>query len=577
VTVLLDPPAAAPHDGTVRRRAPWWWGALAGLLAVGAALAVGELVTGVLEGTSSAVVSVGEVVVENAPNWLKEFAIRTFGENDKDALIAGTTITLVVVSIVLGVASVRRLSIGIVGTVAFGVIGVWAALTRTGASASDAWPSILGTAAGVAVLWFLLHRTSSAPAAASVSPAGAAAGSEPVVPSIADEPTTLAEPELPAEPESEPELPATMRPSGTRPAPAPAGFDRRKFLVSAGLIAGGVVVVGTVGKGLQGRYSIDGARQAVALPPPASPATALPAGVDLGNGISPFVTPNGDFYRVDTALVAPRVTPSDWKLSIGGMVDNPVEFSFQDLLDRELIERDITLVCVSNEIGGQYAGNARWLGVSLAALLEEAGVQPGADQLVSRSVDGWTAGSPTQVVMDGRDAMVAIGMNGEPLPVEHGFPARLVVPGLYGFVSATKWVTELELTTFDAYDSYWAQRGWAKEAPIKTMARIDTPRGLATVDAGTVPIGGVAWAVHRGIEAVEVRVDDGPWQKAELAAAPTTNDTWRQWVYPWEATTGRHSITARATDGTGDVQTDQRANPIPDGASGWHTVVVIVR
>ncbi len=562
MTALLDTPDAAPDGRVSRRRAPWWWGALAGLLAVGAALAVGELVTGILEGTSSAVVSVGEVVVANAPNWLKEFAIETFGENDKDALIAGTTITLVLVSIVLGVLSVRRLWIGIAGTVLFGVIGVWAALTRPGASAVDAWPSILGTLAGVGVLWFLLHRfspsSSPVPAAVPSSPVGTVVGSEPE-----PEPVLVAE------------VPATMRPTGPRPT-APAGFDRRAFLVSAGLVAGGAVVVGAVGKGLQGRYSVAGARSAVVLPPPSSPAAALPAGVDLGTaGISPFITPNADFYRVDTALQPPRVTPSEWRLSIGGMVDNPIEITFEELLDREIVERDITLVCVSNEVGGRYAGTARWLGVPLASLLEEAGVQAGADQLVSRSVDGWTAGTPVQTVMDGRDALLAIGMNGEPLPVEHGFPARMVVPGLYGFVSATKWVTQLELTTFDAYDPYWAQRGWAKQAPIKTMARIDTPRGLAKVDPGTVPVGGVAWAIHRGIEAVEVRIDDGPWQEAQLAAVPG-NDTWRQWLYPWEATSGRHTITARATDGSGETQTDQRAEPIPDGASGWHSVVVIV-
>ena len=553
MTALIDRPEAAPDGQAPRRRAPWWWGALAGLLAVGAALAVGELVTGILEGTSSAVVSVGEVVVANAPNWLKEFAINTFGENDKDALIAGTTITLVLVSIVLGVASVRRLWIGIAGTVAFGVIGVWAALTRPGASPVDAWPSILGTLAGVGVLWFLLGRVRPSDVAA---PVAASAAADPVV-------------ETPAE------TPATMRPSGPR-ASAPAGFDRRAFLVSAGLVAGGAVVVGTVGRGLQGRYSVAGARDAVTLPPPSSPAAALPAGVDLGTaGITPFITPNGEFYRVDTALQAPRLTPSDWRLSIGGMVDNPIEITFAELLDREIIERDITLVCVSNEVGGRYAGTARWLGVPLKSLLDEAGVQAGADQLVSRSVDGWTAGSPVQAVMDGRDAMVAIGMNGEPLPVEHGFPARLVVPGLYGFVSATKWVTQIELTTFDAYDPYWARRGWAKQAPIKTMARIDTPRGLAKVDPGTVPVGGVAWAVHRGIEAVEVRIDDGPWQEAQLASVPG-NDTWRQWLYPWEATSGRHTITARATDSAGETQTEERAEPIPDGASGWHSVVVIV-
>jgi DMSO/TMAO reductase YedYZ molybdopterin-dependent catalytic subunit len=559
MTTTIDHPAPGAGrppegDGAVPRRgAHWWWGALAGLLAVGAALAVGELVTGLLEGTRSAVVSVGEVVVDNAPHWLKDFAIRTFGENDKDALIAGTTITLVIVSVLLGVASVKRLWIGIAGTVAFGVIGVAAALTRPGASFANAWPAILGSVAGVAVLWLLLGRTTAAPAVA--TPAHRAA---PTAPGAGDRP-------------------AVMRASSGPEAPAPTGFDRRAFLVSAGAVAGGVVVVGAVGKGLQGRYSVQGAREAITLPAPASPAAALPAGVDLGTaGVTPFMTPNGDFYRVDTALVPPRVTPSSWSLRIKGMVDNPIELSFDDLVNRELVERDITLVCVSNEVGGRYAGNARWLGVPLATLLEEAGVQAGADQLVSRSVDGWTAGSPVEAVMDGRDALVAIGMNGEPLPVEHGFPARLVVPGLYGYTSATKWVTELELTTFDAYDPYWVQRGWARVAPIKTMSRIDTPRGLANVDAGTVPVGGVAWAVHRGIDAVEVRVDDGPWQPAQLAAVPG-QDTWRQWLFPWEATSGRHTLTVRATGAGGDVQTEERVDPIPDGATGWHSIVVNVR
>ncbi len=559
MTTTLDerPPAPGPDARSPRTGARWWWGALAGLLAVGAALAVGELVTGLLEGTRSAVVSVGEVVVDNAPHWLKDFAIRTFGENDKDALIAGTTITLVIVSVLLGIASVRRLWIGIAGTVAFGVIGVAAALSRPGATFANAWPAILGAVAGVAVLWLLLGRTAAVSVPTAAAPTSVAAGSS-SVPVAGDRP-------------------AVMRASGGPEAPAPTGFDRRAFLVTAGAVAGGVVVVGAMGKGLQGRYSVSGARDAVTLPAPSSPAAALPAGVDLGTaGITPFVTPNGDFYRVDTALVPPQVTPSNWSLRIKGMVDNPIELSFDDLVNRELIERDVTLVCVSNEVGGRYAGNARWLGVPLASILREAGVQDGADQLVSRSVDGWTAGSPVEAVMDGRDAMVAIGMNGEPLPVEHGFPARLVVPGLYGYTSATKWVTELELTTFDAYDPYWVQRGWAQVAPIKTMSRIDTPRGLANVDAGTVPVGGVAWAVHRGIDAVEVRVDDGPWQPAQLAAVPG-QDTWRQWLFPWEATSGRHTLTVRATGADGDVQTQERAEPIPDGATGWHSIVVNVR
>ena len=269
-----------------------------------------------------------------------------------------------------------------------------------------------------------------------------------------------------------------------RPGRAPAGFDRRGFLISAGFVAGGAVVAGsaraqssrvaTTSRAPGPRCSCPRRRHPPRPCPPAP--TSAPPGSRRSS------RSNADFYRVDTALVAPRVTPSDWKLKITGMVDHPFEISFEELLNRDLIERDITLVCVSNEVGGQYAGNARWLGVPLKALLEEAGVQAGADQLVSRSVDDWTAGSPVELVMDGRDAMVAIGMNGEPLPVEHGFPARLVVPGLYGFTSATKWVTELELTTFDAYDAYWLRRGWAKIAPIKTMARIDTPKGLGKVD-----------------------------------------------------------------------------------------------
>jgi hypothetical protein len=256
------------------------------------------------------------------------------------------------------------------------------------------------------------------------------------------------------------------------------------------------------------------------------------------------------------------------------MVDNEVELSYADLLGRQLIERDITLTCVSNEVGGRYVGNARWLGARLDALLDEAGIAPGADQIVGRSVDGFECGFPV-AALDGRDALVVVGMNGEPLPIEHGFPARLVVPGLYGFVSATKWLTEIELTTFAEFDHYWLRRGWAQRAPIKLMSRIDTPRGLAKVPAGMVPIAGVAWAQTIGIGGVEVQVDDGPWQPAELAAAPSA-DTWRQWLFRWNAKPGRHSITVRATDRTGAIQTAARAEPIPDGASGHHQIIVIV-
>ncbi|MFE1832570.1 molybdopterin-dependent oxidoreductase [Streptomyces sviceus] len=370
-------------------------------------------------------------------------------------------------------------------------------------------------------------------------------------------------------------------------APVPAGardWDRRGFVLAAGGTA-----AASAGAGLLGRYlsRADGrdavaSRAAVVLPRPASPAPAVPRGAGLRiPGASPFVTPNGAFYRVDTALVVPKVDATSWRLRLHGRgVARPVVLSYDDLLRRELVERDITLTCVSNEVGGSYVGNARWIGVRLADLLAECGVRPPseggpADQLVARSVDGMTIGSPVEDLMDGRDALLALGMNGEPLPFAHGFPVRMVVPGLYGFVSACKWIKDIELTTFDSYDPYWVKRGWAREAPIKTQSRIDTPKPFARPKAGTVMVAGVAWAQHRGIDKVEIRVDDGPWQQAR-PAAEDTRDTWRHWSFAWQATKGGHTLTVRATDRTGAVQTDERARTIPDGASGWHSVVVTV-
>jgi len=266
----------------------------------------------------------------------------------------------------------------------------------------------------------------------------------------------------------------------------------------------------------------------------------------------------------------------DWSLRVHGMVDRELRLSFDDLLDMPMRERYVTLTCVSNEVGGRYAGNARWLGVPIADVLRRAGVQRGADQVVSRSADGWTSGTPVAAVTDGRDALLAVGMNGEPLPQSHGFPVRMVVPGLYGYVSATKWLVDLELTTFDAYDPYWVKRGYAAQAPIKTMTRIDTPKPLATLRGGEVAVAGVAWAPHRGIDGVEVRIDEGAWQPARLGAVPT-KDTWRQWILPWQPAPGRHSIQARAVDAVDGTQTGSRAEPFPDGASGWHSIVVTVK
>ena len=517
-----------------RHRVSRWRGVVAGLLAAISALAIGELVSGVVANTASPVLSVGEWVIDHVPPWVKEFAIRTFGTNDKPALIIGTVVALLVFASIVGALATRRLAIGIAGVALFGAIGAATALTRPNASVLAFLPSLLGAGVAIAVLVHLIRGTLRVGVRAQ---------------------------------------PATDE--GHRD--AFADVDRRRFLVSAAAVGTVAVGAGGAGKVLQRRFDVNAERSTIALPAPKSPASAVPAGVDLRTpGITPFTTSNNDFYRVDTALNTPQVSADTWRLRIHGMVDRELTFSYQDLLSRDLVERDITLVCVSNEVGGQYAGHARWLGVPLADLLREAGVKPGADQLVSRSVDGWTAGSPVGTVMDGRDALVAIGMNGEPLPVNHGFPARLVVPGLYGYVSATKWVTELELTTFEAYNAYWVQRTWAQQAPIKTLTRIDTPQGLSSPKAGKLAIGGVAWAIHRGVQGVEVKIDDGPWQPARLGEVPT-NDTWRQWVLDWDATPGSHAIVARATDGTGTVQTADRANPIPDGASGWHSIIVLVQ
>ena len=526
-TSTIDPPAGdRPTASEASLR--WWQGALAGLVAAGAALGVAQLVSGLLRGTTSPVVSVGEWVIDHVPVAVKDFAIRQFGTNDKPMLILGTVVALGLFAVVIGILAIRRLWIGIAGIVLFGLIGVSTAVTRPSASAKAAIPATVGTIAALATLVYLLR--------------------------------------------------GSLRPRDIEPRPpSPTTLDRRHFLFGAAAISGAALAVGGVGRYLAQRFDVSAVRSAISLPRARSAAAALPAGADLGIAdITPFVTTNDAFYRVDTALSAPQVSPTDWSLTVKGMVDRNLSFTYDDLLARDdVIERDITLVCISNEVGGPYAGNARWLGVPLANLLHEAGVQDGADQLVSRSVDGWTAGTPTRDVLDGRDALVAFGMNGEPLPVNHGFPVRLVIPGVYGYNSATKWLTELELTTFGAYDAYWASRGYAQQGPLKTLTRIDTPKGLANLSAGQTVIGGVAWAIHRGIDHVEVQVDGGPWMPARLGDV-TTGDTWRQWAVDWDATPGSHTLTARSTDGNGELQPEQRAEPLPDGASGWHSVVVLV-
>ncbi len=477
----------------------------------------------------------GGAAIDRVPAAVKTWAIREFGTDDKFVPELGILTVLGVLAVSMGLACLRHRLVGAMGFFVFGVVGASAALSRPDAAgALDALPSAVGAVAGGLLLHFLIG--------------------------------------------------STTRPGSGTDAYHGQDVGRRRFLLVASGAAAASTAAGLLGRRLgssDGRQAV-ASRAAVILPAPASPARPVPRRAALRiPGISPFATPNQDFYRVDTALVVPKVDALRWRLRIQGRgVTNPLELTFPNLLERELIERDITLTCVSNEVGGPYVGNARWIGVRLADLLREAGVRPPsqggpADQLVSRSVDGMTLGTPVEDVMDGRDAMLALGMNGEPLPLVHGFPVRMVVPGLYGYVSACKWIQDIELTTFDAYDAYWVKRDWAREAPVKTQARIDTPKPFARPRAGTVTVAGVAWAQHRGINRVEVRVDDGPWQEAALAAEATT-DTWRLWSWSWPALPGSHTLTVRATDGTGASQTSQRARTIPNGSSGWHSVVVTV-
>ncbi len=497
----------------------WARGALTGIAAAAAALGAAEAVAVATGPRSAPLVAVGGVVVDHVPEPVKSFAIDLFGVHDKQALIAGTAVLLAAYAAAVGVLAVRHFWSGMAGLALFTAIGVLAAASRPNAGPAAALPSLAGglVAGAVLALGYLGPR-----------------------PVIRDEP------------------------------------GRRRFLWLVGGTLAGAAVVGYVGRQLAARREVIAAREGIRLPAPVSPAPAPPPGADLGiRQLAPYATSNATFYRIDTALVVPQVPPARWTLRVHGRVRHPFTLTFDQLMARPMVERWVTLACVSNEVGGDLIGNARWLGVPLGELLDEADPLPGADQVVGRSVDGFTCGAPTALLRDGRDALLAIGMNGEPLPLEHGFPARMVVPGLYGYVSACKWVTELELTSFADFDAYWVPRGWSAQAPVKTGSRIDTPRPGGPVRAGQVMVAGVAWAQHRGVSRVEVRVDGGPWNEARPAGTVST-DTWRQWSWRWEATPGEHQLQVRATDGTGEVQTEARADPAPNGATGWHTVRVTV-
>jgi DMSO/TMAO reductase YedYZ molybdopterin-dependent catalytic subunit len=508
---------------------------LAGLLTGAVALGIAELTAAVTGPNGAPVTAVGETAINLTPVPVKEFAIAHFGTHDKAALITGIVVLLAAFAVLIGVLAVRRLAYGLAALAAFAAVGVAAAVSQGGGL--NVVPTLAGSAVAAVTLVLMVRAIRGT---------------------------------------ARPETAGPVEGTGLARGPGGKGLERRRFLiVGAGAAALGVAA-GGLGHALLGRFSVASSRAAVRLPGPAVPAAAIPAGTDLRiPGLTPFMTSNASFYRVDTDLVLPQVSPETWTLTIDGMVDRPVELTFAELLKMPLTEADITLVCVSNQVGGTYNGNAMWLGVPLAGLLRRAGVRSGADQVLSAATDGMTISTPVAAIMDGRNALLAVGMNGQPLPVAHGFPARMIVPGLYGYVSATKWVTKLTLTTFARQKAYWTQRGYSAQAPIKTESRIDVPKPLSQVKAGRITVAGVAWAPAKGIAKVEVSADNGPWQKATLAASGGI-DTWRQWMWGWDARPGLHNLRVRATDNSGATQTPQRAYPVPNGASGWDSVVVTV-
>lgn len=509
--------------------------ALAGVAAAAVVLSVAELIGAFFTARATPVIALGSTFIDFTPSWMKDFAIATFGTNDKLALFVGMAVSILVLACILGIVAYRKWALGVAGVLLMGAVIVASVVTRAGVKPLDAIPSLIGTVAGLIVLRILvtrLWRMQQWPDMAS---------------------------DLAAK---EPERPAT---------------SRRAFFAATGVTAAASAMAATGGRLLSAaRSNVAQARESLQLPAPAKPAPAVPAGVQSkAPGVTPWLTPSNDFYRIDTALSVPEINVQDWELRVHGLVDREIRLSFQDLLDADLIESHVSLTCVSNPVGGNLAGNAKWLGMPIRDVLKMAGPRDGADMVLSTSIDGFSASTPLEVLQDDRDAMLAIGMNGEALPLEHGFPVRMVVPGLYGFVSATKWVVDLEVTRFADSKAYWTQRGWSERGPIKTMARVEVPKSFAKVPAGRVAIGGTAWAQTRGITKVEVQIDNGPWTEATLSTEASLI-TWRQWSFDWDATPGPHYIKARATDGTGEVQTDKRADPVPDGASGWQSLMVTV-
>jgi DMSO/TMAO reductase YedYZ molybdopterin-dependent catalytic subunit len=499
--------------------------AAAGLVAGGLAVGLSELLAGLVAGAPSLVLAIGSLVVALQPPGAKQLMVDLFGEADKLVLNLAVLLVALGGSAGLGLIARRWPRAATAGFAAVGVLAFIAAIRDPLVEPILAAISVTLSVGAAAVALRLLFRLAAARQTA----------------------------------------PVRM-----------LDFDRRRFLGATIALAGGAAAGGVLGRVLLERRAA-AAGSVPLVPEPSSTAGPLPNGAELEvDGISSLVTRNPSFYRIDTALLVPRLDAASWSLKVSGMVDRPYSLTYPELLAMPLVEQYVTIACVSNEVGGDLVGNALWRGARLRDVLDRAGVQAGASQIVGRAFDGWTAGFPTAWLDDPeREALVAVAMNGQTLPAAHGFPARLIVPGLYGYVSATKWLTEIELTTLAAFDAYWVPLGWAKEAPILTQSRIDVPHNGASVDAGTVAVAGVAWAPDRGIERVEVQVDDGEWVATERST-PISDATWVQWLYRWTATPGDHSLSVRATDATGEVQTDRVTRPPPDGARGHHTIRVSV-
>jgi DMSO/TMAO reductase YedYZ molybdopterin-dependent catalytic subunit len=529
--------AAAAQDGEVHRRderdaarATRWWARLAGAVAGLAGLAIAELAAWMVAPAGFPVPAVGELIIDLLPGSLVNFGKETLGLADKPALLTIIVVGVLIVCAIAGELELRRRFAGAALFAVVAVLGLIGVGAQPDATFAAYVPTVVGLLLGYMILSTLIGKLQK------------------------------------------------WGPSGATAVNQAQSAARRNFLGWTIVVGAAATVAAITGQLLTGASTaVNAAREKLRLPTPVKPTSGPPPGADLHiEGLTPYVTPNADFYRIDTSLQVPVIDPPSWSLRITGMVQNPIELNYAELIAKPLVEHMTTLTCVSNEVGGDLAGNALWLGYPVRELLAEAKPLAGADMVLSKSHDGWTASTPLSALTDpNREAMLAIGMNGEPLPIEHGFPVRMVVPGLYGYVSATKWVTELRVTTYADDQAYWTPLGWSPRGPIKLASRIDVPH-KSTVDAGHVIVAGVAWAQHTGISAVEVQIDQNGWQPAQIAET-VGPDTWRQWKYEWAATPGTHTLTVRATDAKGKPQIAEVAPSMPDGATGYHSIKVKVR